>query len=55
MLVPVVEDVRMTGADGQPRLDVFGFQLVDADELSRLTPGQIVALAEPTHSDAHAP
>ena len=31
-------------ADGSPRLDLFAFALVDADELARFAPGEVVEL-----------
>ena len=40
----VVEIPRSVRADGSPRLDLWAFALVDPDELSRFTPGDVVEL-----------
>ena len=31
-------------ADGSPRLDLFAFALIDADDLAQFTPGEVVEL-----------
>ena len=43
-LVQFLEIPSSLRADGSPRLDLFAFVLVDADELARFAPGEVVEL-----------
>ena len=43
-LVQFLEIPRSVRADGSPRLDLFAFVLVEADDLGRFSPGEIVEL-----------
>ena len=43
-LTQFLEIPRSLRADGSPRLDLFAFALVDANELGRFTPGDVVEL-----------
>ncbi len=43
-LVQFLEIPRALRADGSPRLDLFAFVLVEADDLGRFSPGDIVEL-----------
>ena len=43
-LAQFLEVPRSLRADGSPRVDLFAFALIDADELTRFTPGEVVEL-----------
>ena len=43
-LAQYLEIPQSVRADGSPRVNLFAFALVDAEELSRFTPGEVVEL-----------